>query len=168
MKIATWNIRGFGAEGKKHMIKSLIKEEMLELIGLVETKHNEVSDWKVQKCWGQSGANYMHVTTVNGSGGLLVSWHQEAFTLHNSFAKERWLCVVGEFHKSGVKCAVCLVYAPNDHQERLIVWDQLRAIRSIIEVPMVLMGDFNEVLSPTERQGGSGASQGMCELQNLF
>ena len=44
MKIASWNIRGFGAERKKSMIKSLIKEEMLDLIGLVETKHNEVTE----------------------------------------------------------------------------------------------------------------------------
>jgi len=28
MKIATWNIRDFGAEGKKSMIKSHIKEAM--------------------------------------------------------------------------------------------------------------------------------------------
>jgi len=33
MKLATWNIRGFGAESKKSMIKSLIKEVILELLG---------------------------------------------------------------------------------------------------------------------------------------
>jgi len=130
----------------------------LDLIGLVETKHTEVSDWDMRKCWGHSGSNYMHVTTVQGSGGLLISWHQEAFTLHNSFAKARWLCVVGDFNKSSVSCAVCLVYAPNDHQERLIVWSQMRAIRSIVGVPLVLMGDFNEVIRPTERRGGSEVS----------
>ena len=97
----------------------------------------------MRKCWGHSGSEHMHVTAVQGSGGILLSWHQEVFKLHNSFAKERWLCVEGEFIKSRVKCAVCLVYAPNGHQERLAVWNQLRGIRSISAVPLILMGDFN-------------------------
>ena len=168
MRIATWNIGGFGAEGKKSIIKSLIKEEMLDLLGLVETKHIEVTEWDMRKCWGHSGSDHMHVTAVQGSGGILIAWHQEAFKLQNSFAMGRWLCVEGEFIKSRVKCAVCLVYAPNDHHERLIVWNQIRCIRPIIEVPLILMGDFNKVLSPHERRGGNEVSQGMRELNNFF
>ena len=114
MKIASWNIRGFGAEKKKSMIKALIKEEMLDVIGLVETKHSDNTEWDMRSCWGHSGSEHMHVTAVQGSGGILLSWHQENFILHNSFAKERWLCVVGDFTKSGIQCAICLVYAPND------------------------------------------------------
>ena len=64
--------------------KSIIKEEMLDLIGLVETKHNEVSKWDMRKCWGHQGSYHMHVTAAQGSDGLLLSWHQEAFTLNNS------------------------------------------------------------------------------------
>jgi len=30
----------------------------------------------------------MHITAVQGSGGLLLSWYQEAFKMHNAFAKE--------------------------------------------------------------------------------
>jgi len=43
MRVASWNIRGWGTEGKKTMVKNLIKEECIELIGLVETKHFDVS-----------------------------------------------------------------------------------------------------------------------------
>ena len=47
MRVATWNIRGFGDDKKKCMIKNLIKEENLNLISLVETKHTEVTQWEV-------------------------------------------------------------------------------------------------------------------------
>jgi len=45
MKIATWNVRGFGLEKKRHMVKNLIKKETLDLIGLTETKHSSLSHW---------------------------------------------------------------------------------------------------------------------------
>jgi len=43
MRIATWNIRDLGGEGKKNTVKNLIKEEIIDLIGLVETKYFDVS-----------------------------------------------------------------------------------------------------------------------------
>jgi len=123
MDMAVWNIRGFGNEKKKSMIKGLIKEERLDLIGLVETKHSTINDWDMKQCWGLSRSDYMHVSTIQGSGGLLISWHQEAFKMYNAFAKERWICVEGEVIKSGLKCAIRLVYGPNDQQDRILVWN---------------------------------------------
>jgi len=40
------------------------------MIGLVETKHSELSVWDLRNCWGHHGSDFMHVTTVQGSGGL--------------------------------------------------------------------------------------------------
>jgi len=68
--------------------------------------------------------------------------------------------VEGEFIMSGLQCAICLVYAPNDHQDRWLVWNQLRGIRSFTATPLVMMGDFNEVLRPQERRGGKEVTQG--------
>ena len=79
MRLLTWNVRGLGAEGKKGMIKTIIKEESIDMVGLVETKHKDISEWDIRKCWGHNGAEYMHVTVVKDSGGLLLSWHKEAF-----------------------------------------------------------------------------------------
>ena len=168
MRLASWNIRGFGDDKKKSMIKSLIKEEKLDLIGLVETKHNTLTEWDMFRCWGHQGSEFMHIIAVNGSGGLILSWHKDIFMMQNSFARERWLCVEGKFFKAGSQCAICLVYAPSEHQNRLKVWDQLRGIRAFTAVPLILLGDFNEVLSPQERRGGKEMTQGMYELQNLF
>jgi len=57
------------------------------------------------------------------------------------------------------------VYAPNDQQERLNVWNQLRALKENLEVPMLLMGDFNEVLRPEERRGATDITSGMMEFR---
>jgi len=52
MKVAVWNIRGIGAEAKKLTIKNLIQAEKLDLLGLVETKHNAISPWLLNRLWG--------------------------------------------------------------------------------------------------------------------
>jgi len=61
MKLASWNIRGFGAECKKNMINSFLREENIDLIGLIETKHSDVSQWEMRKCWGHALSDYQQV-----------------------------------------------------------------------------------------------------------
>ena len=69
--------------------------------------------------------------------------------------------MVGEIQQKKLQCAFCLVYAPNSQQERLMGWDQLRAIKASMDIPRVVMGDFNEVLSLNERRGAEVITQGM-------
>ena len=167
MKIATWNIRGFGSETKKGMIKRIIRDEKLDILGLVETKHEEVTQWDLKRCWGNQNIEWSYVSARQYSGGLILSWNQDAFIQSNSFAMSRWLCVVGEIQEGKIKCAFCLVYAPNNQQERLMVWNQLRTIKEGMVIPWVVMGDFNEVLYPHERRGAEVITQGMRDFQDF-
>ncbi|KAL0289716.1 UNVERIFIED_CONTAM: hypothetical protein Sradi_7067000 [Sesamum radiatum] len=49
---------------------------------------------------------------------------------------------------------VTAVYAKCDTIERRALWDTLRAV-SVVASPWIVGGDFNIVLSPDERSGGS-------------
>ena len=167
MKIATWNVRGFGTDNNKSMVKGIVKEEKLDLIGLTETKHCEVSEWDMRKCWGNHDVEWMHVAAKQNSGGLILSWKCDAFIQCNSFAMPRWLCVLGVPQEIQVTCVFCLVYAPSTHLKRMEVWDQLRLVKLRFDLPWILMGDFNKVMCPEERRGASEMTQGMRELQNL-
>jgi len=146
------------------MINYLIREEHLDLVGLVETKHAVLSQWDIVRCWGHQSSQYIHNTAVEGSGGIIVTWLQDSFSLTNCIANQRWICVIGEFIKHQFKCAVCVLYAPNGQSERMHVWNQIRLLKLRIEVPLMIMGDFNEVLSIHERRGASELSQGMRDL----
>jgi len=168
MLIASWNVRGFGSDNKKSMIRNFIKEEHLDLRGLVETKHHKLVNWELRSWLGHQSVEFMDVAAQQGSGGLILTWKAEAFTLRNSFAKERWICVEGTFHQSQFNCAICLLYAPNDQQERSQVLAQLRAVRARVGSPLIIMGGFNKVLRPHERSGGSVFTQGMRDFSNLI
>lgn len=71
------------------------------------------------------------------------------------------LCTHGQFmhlqvlHKAlGQKIMVTVVYGSNKLVERKVLWDQLCSLGSIT-APWLVGGDFNNVLRPGERQGGS-------------
>jgi len=97
MRLATWNIRGLGADEKKWTVKKLIKEENIDVVGLVETKHVHVSLWTMPKLWGNQKMDWVHSIAENGSGGLLVSWNREVFEVASSLLTQRWICVLGTF-----------------------------------------------------------------------
>ena len=168
MRIASWNIRGFGGENKKSMIRRLVSSENIEIMGMVETKQSDISQGELQKCWGRIAFDYFQIAAIHNSGGLLLTWKQESFKPYNSLATQRWLCVIGELTLSQTQCAIWLVYAPSDHQGRLQLWNQLRSVKSNIDTPCIFMGDFNEVLHPDERRGAISLSQGMREFQNFI
>ena len=73
MKFATWNVRGFGTDHKKSMVKSIIRNENLDLIGLTETKLQEISAWDMKKCWGKCSVDWEQVTARQNSGGILIT-----------------------------------------------------------------------------------------------
>jgi len=79
MKIASWNIRGFGDENKKNMIKTLICKESIDIIGLIETKQSEIQQWMLKKCWGRTAFDFFQIDAIQNSGGLLLTWKQQAF-----------------------------------------------------------------------------------------
>ena len=69
MKIVTWNVRDFGTVKKKCMVRNIIRAEKLDMIGLTETKHQEINRWEMKQCWGSQEIDWVHVTARQSSGG---------------------------------------------------------------------------------------------------
>lgn len=51
MNFIAWNVRGIGGAGKSRAIMRLIVDKKPMIIGLVETKHSEVTVQKINKWW---------------------------------------------------------------------------------------------------------------------
>jgi len=166
MRIATWNIRGLGSAEKKVVVKRLLKEEHIDLIGLVETKHKDITIWDVRKLWGLQNAEWVHSPAVNGSGGLVVTWNSDSFKEISSMVTQRWVYIFGKFLKENFACAVCVIYAPNNQRDRLELWNNLREFRQQLTSPLLLMGDLNEVMFMEERRNATQVTTGMIELRD--
>jgi len=165
MKIVVWNIRGLGSSSKKRMVRSLIGKEGISIIGMVESKHKEITVQDINSCWGNYDVNWLQVSAEEGgSGGLILSWIKDVFNLEEYHISQQWISATGILQQSNFRCNICLVYAPNNQNERLVVWNQLRELKVNITIPWILTGDFNEVICPQERRGASNTTLGMREL----
>ena len=150
------------------MVQNLIREENIELIGQVETNHSQLSQWDIQSCWGQHVADFIQEPAYEGSGGLIISCRKDSFIYSRCIKRRRWISLTGEFLNDHFRFEVCLVYAPNDQNNRRQVWDQLRTLKASVTVPLLLMGDFNGILHPRERRGASEVTTSMREFQELI
>ena len=168
MKIATWNIRGLGADEKKWSVQRLIKNESIDVLGLVETKHSEISVWTMKKIWGNQRMEWIHHPAENGSGGLIMTWNQDIFEAAGSLLTQRWICVIGKLIQDGFPCAICVVYAPNTARDRLQLWNNLRQFKQQLELPLIMMGDFNEVVHLEERRNLTQLTVGMREFGDFI
>ena len=82
MRIAVWNVRGVGAMSKKKMVKTLIKEESIDIIGLVETKHRSITAKDMNYYWENHDSEWMPVPTKEGgSGGIILTLIKDSFLL---------------------------------------------------------------------------------------
>ncbi|XP_074291904.1 uncharacterized protein LOC141618721 [Silene latifolia] len=66
---------------------------------------------------------------------------------------------------AGTASYVTFVYAFNDTQERKSLWSNLCKIKKNIQGPWVICGDFNTVLQPSERLGGSSTMEEMDDFK---
>ncbi|XP_057746822.1 uncharacterized protein LOC130966078 [Arachis stenosperma] len=125
------------------------------MLGLIETKRHEISKFDVARIWGCSNVGWEFVESVEASGGLLLVWDDDMFRSNNCYKRERWLCVEGVLTKNNFHCAFCLVYGAHGREEKRVVWEELSYIVCLCQVPVCLLGDFNEILHVEERKGAS-------------
>ena len=169
MTVAVWNVRGIGSRAKKSMVRSLIIQERIDIIGLVESKHSDITLQDMHSCWGNRDVDWLQVPAEEGgAGGLILAWLKESFTIVEHKSMQHWISVSGVLQKENYRCHICILYAPNDRHKRLEVWNQLRELQTARPEPWILLGDFNEVLQPQERRGNTLLTPSMRELAQLI
>lgn len=151
----SWNVRGFANKRSYTHMRELLRRFKPDMVFVFET-HTQSST--ARNYWDKEGYSMVVVEEAQGhSGGIWVlkndgsnftcqvlsSMHQ-CITLTISRRNRSWAC-------SGV-------YASPVYSRRCLLWNHLRGLRGTITLPWALMGDFNEILSPSEQQGGDFSS----------
>ena len=94
MKVISMTIRGLGECGKKGWLKSIIKIEKPDMIGIQETKSVVVNDEWVEDIWKGMGYGYTQLMANGNSGGILLIWDKRVFTCKEAFSDERFIAGV--------------------------------------------------------------------------
>ncbi|XP_072076832.1 uncharacterized protein [Arachis hypogaea] len=82
MNFSAWNVRGLWGDGKLRMVKDLKKKYSLNMLGLIETKRQVVTNFDVARIWGRDDLGWEYVSSDGASGGLLLIWDESVFKMN--------------------------------------------------------------------------------------
>lgn len=161
MNIISWNVRGIGGSGKFVAIHNLVLKRNPALMGLMEMKHSNLTMQKVRKWWGNGAFSLVDVPAISGSWGLILIWDRNKFQEENLRKGNRWIWVKGKLTEKDIIVSFTLVFGPNDRENRKEVWEEIIDLKQHSNHPMMVLGDFNEIVIPSQRKGCSVVSTGM-------
>ena len=150
-KVLAWNVRGaVNVKGQRHM-RDLIKRFHPNVVIVIET-HTQFTN--VRNFWNNLGYTVEGLVEAQGFLGgiwMLTSGGSFSCTLVDCFHQ----CVTVEVGCGDKKWVSSAIYASPIPTIRSQLWDYLARLRNSISHPWILMGDFNDILLPSEVKGGA-------------
>lgn len=136
------------------------------MLGLTETKLKDLDVFRAQSLWGNTPCKFVcNGANENASGGVLMIWNPSAFICSSSYLGERWILLNGTIVKNQWNCLIVLIYGGNTIELRTQQYEDILRTRGESTLPLLIMGDFNEVLHISERKGQARESSGMRKFQ---
>lgn len=154
MSIGSWNIRGLNHPDKILEVRNLISRLHVDCIGLTETKFSNTALTDVSNIWGFDNFNYVASnSSINHSGGLLLIWCSDFFKCEAQTVTDIWIILKGRLLNHDWPCVFGLIYGSCIDADREDMFSDLTAYNSQLHCPLLIFGDFNEVLYIENRRG---------------
>jgi exonuclease III len=150
-----------------------VKQKKPIMVFLMETKLRKK---KMEAIRCKLGFSSMLVDSVGKSGGLALLWNDEILLDIQNFS-HRHICGVIKNLNGEALWKFTGFYGHPDVSKRVEAWALIKYLAQMDSFPWVCIGDFNEVLTTSEKWGGSGRANSQmaafrqtlesCKLTNL-
>ncbi|CAM8934187.1 unnamed protein product [Rhodiola kirilowii] len=147
MRIFSWNYRGLARPWTVRALVDAIRVFHPRVVCLMETKKGNDGWDRLKMKLGFR--NSFTVSCRGKSGGLAVLWADDVNLSICNFS--RWHVDMVVMDNSPFR--LTLFYGDPVTTKRKFSWDLLRRLRGLMNLPWVVLGDFNEVLSNEEIKG---------------
>ncbi|GJZ16448.1 RNA-directed DNA polymerase, eukaryota, reverse transcriptase zinc-binding domain protein [Tanacetum coccineum] len=158
LKMAIWNIRGMSISDKQKEVRNIIKEENLQMCGVIETLvkyHNIISICK--KVFGKW--EFISNGEDNSRGcRIMVGWNSNRLNVWVIVKSKQCIFMLVETVCKKVRlfCTMVIISVIQNGKKKL--WRRISVQKSITNgEPWVIMGDFNVTLKVEEHSNGSSA-----------
>lgn len=152
MKSFFWNVRGLNGKTRKNTVIDWIKSNRPLIGGFLETHVQQsnlqqimrrvVPGWRFEGNYSQEAQN----------GRIVVAWDPAISVIFYFSSDQLVLC--GIFNpQTSESFSAAFVYARNTREERLSLWGKILEFAqssTLRDSPLVVLGDFNQVLSASE------------------
>ncbi|GMI71184.1 hypothetical protein HRI_000787700 [Hibiscus trionum] len=150
MKTLSWNVRDLGKLRAVRRLRNKLREVRPNILFLMETKLSDVRMANVQR---KCGFSCSFDVSANGScGGLSLAWMSDTSVSIQSFSSFHIDDVIKENHSTR-EWRLAGFYGNSVERLRVESWDLLQSLGVDQSLPWLVVGDFNEILLSSEKQG---------------
>ncbi|KAJ6356597.1 hypothetical protein OIU78_004652 [Salix suchowensis] len=154
--LGSWNIRGLNNARKQGAVRTWMHRHQLDIIGILETRVMPANMSSVQAKLDPHWKFISASTDTNCR--IMVGWNAKVMDFHHVNSSSQW--ITGEIlnHNTLTGVRVTFVYGLNNYTARRDLWKYLiEAGEEHRDIPWVILVDFNAILRPSDRDGGSTA-----------
>jgi exonuclease III len=171
MKILAWNCQGLASARAVRALLHIQKREKPDVFFLSET---HLGKEKAERLKRKLGCDHFIIHESDGrSGGLLMLWRKETVIQCQGFSQY----FIDVIIRGPQDWRLTGVYGEPRWNHKHLTWEALRALHGRLDLPWLMVGDFNEILFHHEKEGGRVRSQSQlqafqdalmdCELSDI-
>uniref|UniRef100_A0A2N9H633 CCHC-type domain-containing protein n=1 Tax=Fagus sylvatica TaxID=28930 RepID=A0A2N9H633_FAGSY len=153
MNVLTWNFRGVLNPCFRRALNELIKINNPDILILTETRLGGTRAAKLAATLPFAG--FLSTKTIGFAGGIWCLWKSDALELDHLCSTEQEIHVSVKVKDSNSSWLLSAIYASPRQAERRILWRNLSIIAANHDLPWVMIGDFNDIMSSEEKWGGN-------------
>ena len=162
MNIIFWNCRGALNPRFHSVLSDLLDRHSPEIVVVTETRVGGERAKTITDRLPFDGA--LHADTIGYSGGIWVLWKSDVVEVTQLAKTEQEIHVTVKVLDSNLTWILSSIYASPRLAERKLLWNNLTSIASMHQLPWLMVGDFNELLSCNDKQGGNPLNSRRVQL----
>ncbi|KAL0347780.1 UNVERIFIED_CONTAM: hypothetical protein Scaly_1794000 [Sesamum calycinum] len=153
MRIGFWNVRGFNRPLKHNGVAHLIKNNQLCLLGILETKLATSAIARIINRTFPGWCQTNNFDVITG-GRILIIWNPAIIDLVPEDISPQVVHCRAKNKSSQLSFYISFTYGLYTVVHRRSMWEKLLELGQPMNMPWLILGDFNCVKSPTEKQLG--------------
>jgi exonuclease III len=143
MSILSWNRRGLGPLPTIQELCALVKAKSPSMVFLMETRRNSQRAMNLK--WRLGLKHSVGVDSAGQGGGLVLFWH-ESLVVVLLGKSPRFIDVKIKDVSSNFWYRITFVYGEPRVDSRRFMWETLHRLRTVSNLPWLVLGDFNEAM----------------------
>ena len=166
--ILNWNVRGINAQDKWLAIKNKFFEANSSIICIQETKRESFDSTYIKNFCPRNFNKFDFVPSVGASGGLLVAWNDRIFQGECLFKNNFSISIRFTSSQNNQSWILTNIYGPCETSQRAEFIDWFKNIQMPDTTDWIIVGDFNYIRYPHNRNRGVGDVQHMMHFNEAI
>ena len=166
--ILNWNIRGINDREKWLALNNKISDTKCDIICNQETKREQFDQKYIHQFCTRSFNKYDYLPSIGASGGIITIWKGALFQGETLFKNEFSLSIRFTSTQSGEQWILTNIYGPCQLDKRIEFLNRFQDIDMPCETKWIIMGDFNYIRYPSNRNREGGNFNDMMNFNDAI